>query len=110
MPKTNRLCLVEGRILSLEKMLRNAKLIDDEAHAEGEAVVGRWVTLKDLETGEVFEYKIVGSAEADPRDSKISNESPVGKALIGKTPGAIIDVDVADGILRYELLDVRREG
>jgi len=106
----NEQAFVEGRIMSLEKILRNAKVIDDEGHAEGEAVVGRWVTLKDLETGEVFEYKIVGSAEADPMRAKISNESPVGKALIGKTPGAIINVDVADGVLKYQLLDVRREG
>ena len=47
-------------------------------------VIGRWVKLKDLETDEIFEYKIVGSAEADPGNAKISNESPVGKALIGK--------------------------
>ncbi len=71
-------------------------------------VVGRWVTVKDLETDEVFKYKIVGSAEANPAESRISNESPVGQALLGKTPGVIIDVEVFDGILRYELLEVSR--
>ncbi|MFB5066605.1 MAG: transcription elongation factor GreA [Candidatus Wallacebacter cryptica] len=106
----NEQAFVEGRIISLEKVLRNAKVVDDEDHAEGEVVVGRWVKLKDLETNEIFEYKIVGSAEADPMNAKISNESPVGKALIGKTPGAVVDVEVADGVLQYELLEVRREG
>ena len=106
----NEQAFVEGRIIALEKVLRNAKVVHDDEHAEGEAVIGRWVKLKDLETNEIFEYKIVGSAEADPGNAKISNESPVGKALIGKTPGAVINVEVADGVLQYELLEVRREG
>lgn len=106
----NEQAFIEGRIISLEKLLRNARIIDDENYADGEVVVGRWVRLKDLETGDILEYQIVGSAEADPMNSRISNESPVGSMLIGKKPGAIVDVDVDAGLLQYELLDVYREG
>ncbi len=104
----NEQAFAEGRIIFLEKLLRNATIIYDDDHDGDEVVVGRWVTVKDLETDEVFKYKIVGSAEANPAESRISNESPVGQALLGKTPGVIIDVEVFDGILRYELLEVSR--
>lgn len=106
----NEQAFIEGRIMSLEKMLRNAKVIDEDEQKEGIAGIGRWVTLKDLETGEVFKYQIVGSAEADPFNSKISNESPVGKAVIGKKAGEVINVEVEDGVIQYELLEVEREG
>ncbi|NMB38773.1 MAG: transcription elongation factor GreA [Firmicutes bacterium] len=104
----NEQAFVEGRIIFLEKLLRNAKIIYDDDHDGDEVVVGRWVTVRDLETGEILKYKIVGSAEANPAESKISNESPVGQALIGKTPGVVVDVEVFDGILQYELLEVSR--
>lgn len=105
----NEQAFIEGRIITLEKTLRNAKLISDEDLEEGIAAVGRFVTLRDLETNEVFQYQIVGSAEANPMEAKISNESPVGQAVLGKKPGTIVDVEVADGILQYELLEVSSE-
>ncbi|MDI9441558.1 MAG: transcription elongation factor GreA [Firmicutes bacterium] len=100
---------IEGRILTLEKLLRNAKLIEPNED-EDEAVVslGKMITLRDLETSEVFEYQLVGSAEANPAEAKISNESPVGRAIIGKMPGAIVEVEVLDGTLRYEIVKVAR--
>lgn len=104
----NEQAFVEGRIITLEKTLRNARLVDEDEHDEDEVTVGRNVQLRDLETDDIFEYKIVGSAEANPGESKISNESPVGRALMGKKPGAVVDVEVIDGILRYELLQVSR--
>lgn len=105
----NEQAFIEGRIITLEKTLRNAKLISDEDLEEGIAAVGRFVTLRDLETNEVFQYQIVGSAEANPMEAKISNESPVGQAVLGKKPGTVVDVEVADGILQYELLEVSSE-
>lgn len=105
----NEQAFIEGRIITLEKTLRNAKLISDEDLEEGIAAVGRYVTLRDLQTNEVFQYQIVGSAEANPMEAKISNESPVGQAVLGKKPGTIVDVEVADGILQYELLEVSSE-
>ncbi len=105
----NEQAFIEGRILTLEKLLRNAKLIETDDN-EDEAIVslGKKITLKDLETTEVFEYQLVGSAEANPAEAKISNESPVGQAILGKMPGTVVEVEVLDGTLRYEIMKVAR--
>lgn len=97
---------VEGRIITLEKMLRNAKVIDDNDQRD-QVVVGSTVLLKDVEIGDNEEYTIVGSAEADPTVNKISNESPVGKAVLGHPKGTIIEVVVPAGIIHYEIMDIR---
>lgn len=99
---------IEGRILTLEKKLRNAKLIDNDAVDINTVSVGSKVKLKDLESGDEFEYVIVGSMEADPLDSKISNESPVGKAIIGKKRGSIVEVNVPVGTLKYEIVQISK--
>ena len=102
----NEQAFIEGRILTLEKMLRNAKIIDDE-NIDIEAVhIGSKVLLKDLEFGDEFEYTIVGSVEADPGASKISNESPVGKAILGKPKGSVVEVNVPAGMLKYQIIDI----
>src|SRR5690554_5061691 len=75
---------IEGRILSIEKMLRNARVLDDREVATDKISLGSQVMLKDLENGEDLQYTIVSSAEADPAARKISDESPVGRALLGK--------------------------
>ena len=91
----NEQAFIEGRILTLEKLLRNARVIEaDEDEDETIVSLGKKITLKDLETSDVFEYQLVGSAEADPAEAKISNESPVGQAILGKTPGTIVEVEV----------------
>jgi transcription elongation factor GreA len=79
----NEQAFIEGQIAELEKMLRNAKVIDDENLSTEVVSIGSVVVLKDLEFGDEFEYTIVGSAEADPGENKISNESPVpgGKSI-----------------------------
>ncbi|HBT17489.1 MAG TPA: transcription elongation factor GreA [Firmicutes bacterium] len=94
---------IEGRILAIEKMLRNVRIIDDQEVTLTEVGLGSKVTLLDVETGEQFEYSIVGSAEADPFNSRISNESPVGKALLGRKVGEEIEVKVPVGVLRYQI-------
>lgn len=99
---------IEGRILTLEKMLRNAKIIDDENIGTDEVTLGSTVVLRDLEYNDQVEYTIVGSVEADPTNSKISNESPVGKAIIGKTKGSVVEVTVPAGVLKYEIVDILR--
>ncbi|HOB41534.1 MAG: transcription elongation factor GreA [Limnochordia bacterium] len=106
----NEQAFVEGRILTLEKLLRNAKVIDTDAEDDDDTVVsiGKKVTLKDLQTQDILEYQLVGSAEADPAALKISNESPVGQAILGKTCGTIVEVEVLDGVLQYEILKVAR--
>ena len=70
--------------------------------------VGSKVKVKDYEFGEEVEYTIVGSAEADPMNFKISNESPVGKALIGKKVGEIVEVVIPDGVNKFEILEISR--
>ncbi|NLW24508.1 MAG: transcription elongation factor GreA [Clostridia bacterium] len=102
----NEQAFIEGRIITLEKMLRNAKIIDDEGREEGVVSLGSKVKLRDIEFDEILEYQIVGSAEADPLANLISNESPVGKALLGATVGSVIEVDVPAGKLKYEVLEV----
>ncbi len=104
----NEQAMIEGRILTLEKMLRNARVIDEgDIHTE-DVSVGSIVLLKDLETGDEIYYTIVGSAEADPAKNKISNESPVGKALIGKTVGSVVEVTVPAGKLNYQILNISK--
>ncbi|ATF10715.1 transcription elongation factor GreA [Brevibacillus porteri] len=102
----NEQAFIEGRILTLEKMLRNARIITNEDVDTGVVSVGSRVKLKDLEFGDVMDYTIVGSAESDPMNNKISNESPVGQALLGKAKGAIVDVNVPAGVIQYEILDI----
>ncbi|HHT43264.1 MAG TPA: transcription elongation factor GreA [Firmicutes bacterium] len=105
----NEQAFIEGRILTLEKLLRNARIIDtDEDDDETVVSIGKKITLKDLQTEDVVEYQLVGSAEADPMELKISNESPVGQAILGKTCGTIVEVEVLDGILQYEIVKVAK--
>lgn len=105
----NEQAFVEGRITMLENTLRNAVVIDGEAaHAQsGEVRLGSTVVLKDLEYGDLLEYTLVGTVEADPAKNKISNESPVGKAIIGKQKGAVVEVEAPVGHISYEIVDVK---
>lgn len=104
----NEQAFIEGRILTLEKMLRNARIIDEENLDTEVVSIGSVVILKDLEIGDEFKYTIVGSAEADPGANKISNESPVGKAILGMTKGSVVEVQVPVGLLKYQIVDILR--
>lgn len=102
----NEQAFIEGRILTLEKMLRNAKVIEHVQNDSNMVHIGTKVSLKDLEYGDEFVYTLVGSAEADPMNNKISFESPVGKAIMGKKQGDIVEVNVPAGKLKYKILAV----
>lgn len=102
----NEQAFIEGRILTLEKMLRNARVIDDNEISTDLASVGSTVQIKDLESGDVLEYTIVGSAEADPLANRISNESPLGRAILGQSVGKTVEIDVPAGKLRYQILGI----
>lgn len=104
----NEQAFIEGEVMTLEKMLRTAKVIDEGEIGTDVVTLGSTVTLKDLEYGEVLEYTIVGSAEADPMEHRISNESPVGEAILKQPVGSIIEVSVPAGILKYEIMDIKR--
>ncbi len=104
----NQQAFVEGRIITLEKMLRNTLLIK-EGEVNTEAVcLGCTVILKDLETCELYQYTIVGTVEADPEKNKISNESPVGRAIMGKTIGSVVVVEAPVGDITYQIKDIKK--
>ena len=104
----NEQAFVEGRIVTLENLLRNAKVIDDEDISTDVVSIGVTVKLLDVETNDVVEYTIVGSTEANPSENKISNKSPVGKALLGKPVGATVDVHVPDGVIKFKILEIHK--
>lgn len=100
----NQQAFTEGRIAELEAKIRKAKIIEKP---EGDEVaLGSVVKLKDLETQDTLTYTIVSSAEADPFDDKISNESPVGSALIGKKSGDVVTVEAPEQQLKYEIVEI----
>ncbi len=101
----NEQAFIEGKIADLEKKLSNVKLIEDHAEAD-EVSIGSRVILEDVEMGESVQYTIVGSMEADPSQNKISNESPVGRSIIGKKIGSEVEVETPGGVLLYRILGV----
>ena len=99
----------EGRIIQLENMLKNAVVVDESEIPKDKVRVGSIVKVMDYEFDEEVEYTIVGSAEADPMNFKISNESPVGSALLGKKVGDVVEVAVPSGVSKFEVLEIRRD-
>ena len=104
----NEQAFMEGRILELEKMIRNAKIIEDGEQQNDTITVGSLVTVKDIEFDEITEYRLVGTVEADPMNNRISNESPVGRALLGHKAGEIIEVEAPVGVIKLEIVEVSR--
>jgi len=104
----NEQAFVEGKIILLENMLKNAKVIDEEDISVEVVSIGCKVTIKDLDIDEVVDYTIVSSAEADPLNMKISVESPVGKALFGHKEGEVVEIQVPDGSIKYEILGIHK--
>lgn len=103
----NEQAFVEGRILVLEKMIRTAKIIDDTAIGKDVVTLGSTVTVEDLEFKEKETYVIVGTTEADPSENRISNESPVGAAILGQKVGAKVSVATPAGALMYKILKIK---
>lgn len=99
---------LEGKIAQIENMLKNAVIIDESELNNDVVSVGSKVKVMDYEFDEEVLFSIVGSAEADPMENKISNESPVGSALIGKKVGDVVEVQVPDGVNKYKILDITR--
>ena len=103
----NEQAFLEGEILELEESIRNARII--EASSDSNTVsLGCQVVLKDIEFDEVDTYMIVGSTEADPDNGKISNESPVGLAIMGQPVGSVVDVVVGDNIIQYQIMEIKQ--
>lgn len=101
---------IEARIVEIEAMLKNVEIIKVES-VRGKAktvVIGVKVKVLDLEYGDECEYCVVGSTEADPRNGKISDESPVGKALLGKKVGEEVIVDAPDGEFKLKIVEISK--
>ncbi|MBE6883023.1 MAG: transcription elongation factor GreA [Ruminococcaceae bacterium] len=102
----NEQAFVEARILQLEATLKNVRVLDDDELNNEIISVGSKVVLKDVEFDEEVTYQIVGSTEADPANGKISDESPVGKALLGRKLGETVTVEAPIGEILYEVLAI----
>jgi len=97
---------LESEISELEAKLRNSEIIQAQA-SHGEVVIGSTVIVRDVELDDVATYMIVGSTEADPDNDKISDESPLGVALLGKGIGTVVQVHAPAGIIEFEILDIK---
>lgn len=99
---------IELRIEEIDKILKNAELVTDDDVDASVINIGCTVRIKDLEFDEEMEYKIVGSTEANSLKGKISNESPVGKALIGAKVGQKVEVETPSGVVKYQILEITK--
>lgn len=102
----NEQAFLEGEILDLEAKIRNSDIIKSDGNLDV-VQMGNTVVIKDLEYNEEETYTLVGSAEADPSEFKISNESPVGAAIVGQKVGSVVDVHAPAGILKYEIVEIK---
>lgn len=99
---------LEERINKLENMMRKAKIIDESSMSSDHVGIGLKVKVEELESGEIMEFAIVGSTEADPFEGKISNESLVGAALLGKMVNEVAEVQVPDGVVSYKVIEISK--
>ncbi|NTW70781.1 MAG: transcription elongation factor GreA [Eubacteriaceae bacterium] len=105
----NEQAFIEGRIVELEHKLKGAKVIDEDDIGTDIVSIGSYVKVKDKEYDEDVLYHIVGSAEANAIENKISNESPVGAALINKKVGDVFTVEVPDGSVSFEVIEISKK-
>jgi transcription elongation factor GreA len=103
----NEQALLEHRISTLEERLKSARVIDASEITADVVSIGSRVKLRDVDAKETVEYHIVGSAEANPAERKLSNESPVGKAIIGHKKGETVEVATPRGSLKFKILDIK---
>ena len=103
----NEQAMLEHKIAQLEERLLNARVIDSGDVDLSVVSIGAKIRLKDVDANRTDEYFIVGSAEANPSEAKLSNESPVGKAIIGKKKGETVEVSAPRGSLKYKILDIK---
>lgn len=102
----NEQAMLEARIVTIEATLKNAVIIDEEGISNEHIHVGSKVKIENLNTGAEMTYKIVGSNESSPAEGKISDESPVGLALLGHSVGDVIEVEVPAGVIGFKVLDI----
>jgi transcription elongation factor GreA len=103
----NEQAMLEARIAKLQERLAGARVIEKKEIAKDVVSIGAKVRLRDVGAKQTVEYHIVGSAEANPAEHKLSNESPVGKAIIGKKKGETVEVATPRGSLKYKIMEIR---
>jgi len=103
----NEQAMLEHRIATLEERLVAARVIEKGEVSSDVVSIGSRVKLKDIDANETIEYHVVGSAEANPADHKLSNESPVGKAIMGRKKGEVVEVTAPRGALKFKILDIK---
>ncbi|SDB03440.1 transcription elongation factor GreA [Ruminococcaceae bacterium FB2012] len=104
----NEQAILEGQIAEMEQILATAIVVDDDDISVDEVGIGSIIKLRNLEMDEVEQLQIVGSTESDPDNMKISDESPIGKAALGKKVGDVFEVEVPDGLIKFELLEISK--
>jgi len=104
----NEQAFVEGRIQEIKNMLNNAHVVKDEEVTDKKVNLGTTVMLHDLDSDEKISYTLVGSAEADPLNNRISNESPIGKAILGHAIGDQVKVETPAGEVEYEIISIKK--
>jgi transcription elongation factor GreA len=103
----NEQAMLEHRIALLQERLANARVIEADEIRSDVVGLGTRVRLKDMDANETIEYTIVGSAEANPAENRLSNESPVGKAILGRKKGEIVEVAAPRGSLKFKIMDIK---
>jgi transcription elongation factor GreA len=103
----NEQAMLEHRIAQLEERLLSARVITKKEISKDVVSVGSKVRVKNMDANKTFEYHIVGSAEANPSENKLSNESPVGKAIIGHKKGDVVEVSAPRGALKFKILEIK---
>jgi transcription elongation factor GreA len=103
----NEQAMLEHKIAQLEERLLSARVITKKEISKDAVSVGSHVRLRDMQANKTFEYHIVGSAEANPAENKLSNESPVGKAIIGHKKGDVVEVSAPRGALKFKILEIK---
>ncbi|MCR5031187.1 MAG: transcription elongation factor GreA [Selenomonadaceae bacterium] len=103
----NEQAFIEGRIQELEQKLRNVEVISEEKKPKNVVTMGCKVVVRDMEFNEDMEYTLVGTAEADPEAMRISNESPVGAAILGQKVGKVVEVQAPVGTIKYKIMKIK---
>ena len=103
----NEQAMLEHKIMQLEEKILSARVITKKEISKDTVSVGSHVRLRDLEAAKTFEYHIVGSVEANPNENKLSNESPIGKAIIGHKKGDTVEVTAPRGSLKFKILEIK---
>lgn len=104
----NEQAILEARIVTIEATLKNAVVIDEDSISDEHIHIGSKVKLENISMNREVEYKIVGSSESDPAEGKISDESPVGMALLGHSTGDVVEVETPSGVFGFKILEISR--